>query len=86
MPRPLVSPNCNKELLNDLIARAGFPSTRQFAIAIGLQPQSLWNNIYGTYGLSVDRVVKIANGLEVPLETVIEVFYPDLYESNKQYR
>ena len=75
------------EKFDRLLTKAGYRSRRQFAVeALGVPDTSLHNNLKGIYGLSVNRCIKIANGLKVPVDEVIDIFYPDLYATNKEYQ
>lgn len=86
MPRKVPTMDCNRERFRELVKNAGYDSVRQYALANGLHPQSIQNNLSNSYGLSVEKVFEYANNLHVPFEEIVKLFYPRLYEENSKYR
>lgn len=73
-----------KEQLLKLVQDKGYANLRQFCIALGLKLPNLYSNLDGTWDMSIKRMFRIANMLEVPIDTIIGIFYPDEFAENKQ--
>lgn len=73
-----------KILLNEYVKRAGFRSMRQFCTKLGVSQANLYSNLDGRYAISIGRMFKIANLLGCEIDTVLEWFYPEEYETNRK--
>lgn len=66
-----------KEQFYTLIKSKGFKSFREFCRAAEIGPGNAYTNIDGTFKLSMDRAFTFARVLEVPIDTILAIFYPD---------
>ncbi len=71
-----------KEKLDILIKNAGYASFRQFCVDANIDQSNLYGNFDGTYNISVKRMFKLANLLNVPINQILEIFYPEEYQEN----
>lgn len=71
-----------KGKLDTLVANAGYKSFREFAKDTGVTAANLYSNLHGTWHMSMKRMFKVANTLNVPILQVIEIFYPDELAEN----
>lgn len=74
-----------KRKFDRMIVDSDFRSRRDLAIKMGISYSGLENNLSGRYGISVERLLDIANNLKVPVSDVLDVFYPEKYKENLQY-
>ena len=74
----------NKEKLVELIRSAGYESIKQFCKDVNLDQSNLYTNLEGTWKMSLKRMFKIANKLEVPIDSIIELFYPNELAENRE--
>lgn len=76
--------NDKKDKMEIIIKEAGFKNMRQFSEKLGVNESNLYSNFKGRWGMSVGRMFKIANLIGCPIETVIEIFYPEEYSENRE--
>lgn len=67
-----------------LVREKNYHSTNDFAEANGIDCANLNTNLKGKFKLSIDRAFTIANGLAMPIEDVLEMFYPEEMEKNRR--
>lgn len=72
----------NKEKLEALMREAGYTSFRSFARDSGVDVSNLYTNLDGTWKMSMKRMFKVANTLNVPILQVIDIFYHEELEEN----
>lgn len=76
----------DKELFYSIMHDAGFKSLREFSKACGIEAGNICNNLNGRYDISIERMFVLANTLRVPIDMILEVFYPrELAENEKYY-
>ena len=66
-----------KERFYELIKERGFNSFREFCRAAGVGPGNAYSNLADTFELSIGRAFVYAGILQVPIDTILEIFYPD---------
>ncbi len=71
-----------KDKLNNLVANAGYKSFRSFAKDVGITSANLYSNIDGTYNMSMKRMFRVAEVLNVPILQIIDIFYPEELAKN----
>lgn len=71
-----------KDKLNNLVADAGYKSFRSFAKDVGITSANLYSNIDGTYNMSMKRMFRVAEVLNVPILQIIDIFYPEELAKN----
>jgi len=74
----------NRNKIKVLINKYGIKSTRQLCLLSGITQSNLYSNLNGTYEISIKRMFALANTLGCPVDEVIEVFYPDLIQMNRE--
>lgn len=62
---------------NDLLKENGYKSVLAFCKDAGIDRANLDKNIKGVFKLSLDRAFIIADTLNLPIDTVLWIFYPD---------
>lgn len=72
-----------KEKLDKLVSDAGYESFREFSQDVGITAANLYSNLHGTWNMSMKRMFKVANTLNVPILQVIEIFYPEELKENQ---
>ena len=72
-----------KQKLDTLIAEAGYKSFRAFSKDVDITAANLYSNLDTTYDISIKRMFKIAQVLNVPILQIIDVFYPDELAENQ---
>lgn len=72
-----------KSKLDILIANAGYESFRAFAKDVDVSAANLYSNLDTTYDISIKRMFKIAQVLNVPILQIIEIFYPEELAENQ---
>lgn len=73
-----------REKLVKFSEKHGIKSVRQLCILSGIHESNLYTNINGTYGMSVSRLFKIANTAKCDILEVLELFYPELVQQNRE--
>ncbi|WP_022769151.1 helix-turn-helix domain-containing protein [Butyrivibrio sp. NC2007] len=71
-----------RDKLNSLIKKAGYRNMRHFSEELGINEANLYSNLKGKWGMSINRMFKVANLLKCPIDTIIEIFYPEEYYKN----
>ena len=66
-----------KEQFYTLIKSKGFKSFREFCKACNIGPGNVHSNVEGKFKLSIDRAFTFARVLEVPIDTILAIFYPE---------
>ena len=61
------------------IREAGYSSVCDFARSIGIDAANVRKATIGTPQPAIERMFQFAKGLKLPIEKVVELFYPDLY-------
>ena len=75
----------NREVFYELIKSKGYKSFRDFCKAVNIAPGNLHTNVKGLFELSMDRAFLIANTLEVPIDTILDIFYAEKMRENKKF-
>ena len=75
-----------KELFYGMMYDAGFKSLREFSKACGIEAGNICNNLNGRYDISIERMFVLAKTLRVPIDAILEVFYSEELEANKEYQ
>lgn len=73
----------NKEIFEQLVKDAGYKNIRQFCKDVGVDPSNLYTNLDGSWKMSMKRMFKVANTLNVPILQIIAIFYPDELAENQ---
>lgn len=76
------SAKTKRDRLEKLAIGAGFNSINNLATSCGLSTSNIYTNFRGKWEMSVKRMFKLANACKVPIEVVIDIFYPELMEEN----
>lgn len=77
--------NTTKEQFYTLIKNKGFKSFREFCRAAGVGPGNAHTNLDGTFELSISRAFVYAGVLQVPIDTILAIFYPDEMKSLEKF-
>jgi transcriptional regulator with XRE-family HTH domain len=72
----------SRDKLEKMVKDAGYVSMREFARDVGINISNIYSNLNGRWDISIKRMFKIANTLNVPILQVIEVFYPEELSDN----
>ena len=70
-----------KDRFYELIKKRGFNSFREFCRAAGVGPGNAYSNLTDAFELSIGRAFVYAGILQVPIDTILEIFYPDEMEA-----
>ena len=73
-----------RDAFQSLIEAYGYKSIRKLCADAGVEAPNVYQNLYGTYDMSVKRAFKLSNALCCDVSEVIEVFHPDLYAENQK--
>lgn len=73
----------NKEVFEQYVKDAGYQNIRQFCKDVGIDQSNLYSNLDGTWKMSLKRMFKVANILNLPILQVIAIFYPEELEENQ---
>lgn len=74
-----------KDELEKLVKEKGYASLNAFCVENGLNTANVYTNLRSTWGLSIKRAFAIANGLGVPVEQILEMFYKEQFKENRKY-
>lgn len=66
-----------KEKFYTLMKECGFASLHKFCKASGIAPGNIHSNLRGHETLSIKRAFRIAKTLCVPIDAILEIFYPE---------
>ncbi len=73
-----------KEKFMNLLNKHGYPSLNNFCIENKLQQANFNKRINSeTTKIDLPTLFKLANILSEPIETLIEIFYPEEWEENR---
>lgn len=76
--------NPDRDKFKELVDKAGFQSMAEYCRSIGMARQTLENNLSGRYGISVPKILIMATGLGLPVDALMDVFYPELMKENRR--
>lgn len=71
-----------RDRLEKLAIGAGFNSINHLATSCGISTSNIYTNFRGQWEMSIKRMFKLANACKVPIEVVIDIFYPELMQEN----
>ena len=66
-----------KEKFYALLTACGFKSLREFARTTGIGVGNIHSNLTGRYKLSIERAFVFAETLNVSIDDILCIFYPD---------
>lgn len=73
-----------KEMFNNLLAKKGYSSLHDFCIQQKIDYANMNKRVNGIrQKIEISYMFKLANILHVPIETIIEIFYPDEWQENR---
>ena len=73
-----------KEAFNNLLKERGYSSLYDFCMKNQIDYANMNKRVGGVrQKIEIGFMFKIANMLHVPVETIIEIFYPDDYKENR---
>ena len=75
-----------KEEFYKLVKDKGYASFRAFCEDVNIAPGNLHSNLTGRFELSINRAFTLANKLEVPIDSILDIFYPDKMKENSNYQ
>lgn len=73
----------NKEKLLNMAKAVGYDNLAQLCKDVGIKLPNLYSNLDGTWNMSVKRMFKLADMLEVSILEMIDIFYPEELAHNQ---
>ena len=73
-----------KKRFNELLQKNGFRSIHMFAKAGGMDAPNLYTNLNGKSTLGITRAFLYANTLGVPIDEILEIFWPEQMRANRE--
>ena len=74
-----------KEMFNALLKKKGYASLRDFCIKNSIDYPNMTKRVNGIrQHIEIDYAFKLANMLNVPVEKIIAIFYPNEFKENRE--
>lgn len=70
--------------LEKLVKSRGYASLNAFSSDCGINTSNLYTNLRSKWGLSMKRAFLLSNKLGVPVEQILEIFYKEQFDENRQ--